>query len=242
MSVFQGNVNPTSSNSNQNFYLGKSITDYFKSAGNFSASTGQIFQSQYPLSMVNNFFSNREPNSSNSPLNRVSPDPSDHDVIFGNQSRDLYTGSALQQGSDNVPIDSAEPAIEETLAKGIPETNSISLSFETPAGMAGLGLSALDTTLTNSVNQSNLIAARQGNGPGGHAFDAVNHAEANANFNSINSSIQSALIAGGSAFGPEGLVAGVGLAGIEEGVSQIFSPSTNTTQGLSGDMVSDLDQ
>lgn len=260
MSVFTNNSNPTPSTSsagNQNFKLGNNITNFFSTANSAPLAAGQIFQSKYPLSMAKNFFAKSEPQNLGVSSNfngqsfvrpslfneRTEGGPSDSDVIFGNQTKDLYNPDAFKQPPvQEAPAEQATEAIEKPVLAGSAVSEGINLSFDTPSGMMGLGIGALDTAITSNINQSNLIAARQGNGPGGHAFDAVNHAEANANFNSVNSTIQSALIAGGSAFGPEGLVAGMALAGVEEGVAQVFSPSINTTQGLNGDMVSDLDQ
>jgi hypothetical protein len=96
----------------------------------------------------------------------------------------------------------------------------------------------LNSSITSTTNQKNIDIAKMGNGPEGHAFDAVYHAELGANQSRLNSDIENATITLGSAFGPEGLVAGLAGAAVEA----MFLPNqidSNTTMSTTGDLVSD---
>lgn len=110
-----------------------------------------------------------------------------------------------------------------------------------PSIAVGSAISTANSAITDYNNKSDIMIARQGNGPNGHAFDANQHAENQANYNSLNSTIQGALITAGSAFGPEGLAVGAGLAAAESGISSQFSPSQNTTQSTGGNLVNASD-
>lgn len=116
-------------------------------------------------------------------------------------------------------------------------TEGASKGFDMPGIMFGSVLAGLQKDVSNEVSQSNLVKAEQGNGPNGHAFDAPLHAQQQVNQDSFFSNIRSAEIVAGSAFGPEGLVAGLGAALLTTGIQQFFQPNENTTQATSGDLV-----
>jgi len=242
---------------NRPFSLGKSISSYFQNSSIVS-DPKQLFQSSLAMSSVNNFFSKSDSTtapdmftkSDSKPISFVKDTPSDSDVVFGNSSNDLFSGSevakaatASKEAAENPTssISETPQAIESQSLTSVLSDAGKAVSLDSPYAIAGLGLGALDTSVTSFNNQSNILAARQGNGPEGHAFDAVNQAENQANFSSFNSNIQSALIAGGSTLGPYGLIGGIAAAGLEEGISQAFAPSSNITQGLDGSMTSASD-
>jgi len=134
------------------------------------------------------------------------------------------------------PLDDAQELIP---GSGAGLTSS-SLEIESfgsslPTALLGLGVGAVNSAITSNQTSSEIQMAKIGTGPEGHAFDALNHAEANATNQTFNANIQSALIAGGSLFGPEGLGVGLLAAGVEGLVNPSTAPSVqvNSTSGMS---------
>jgi len=141
-------------------------------------------------------------------------------------------------------FDSISEASDLTSRSNLSGVSSLSdsilhLSSSTSNSLFGAALiTNLNSSLTSNINQRSIDASRMGNGPEGHAFDAVYHSELNANQSRINSDIENATITLGSAFGPEGLAVGLAGAALESA----FLPSTvssNTTMSTTGELISD---
>lgn len=146
---------------------------------------------------------------------------------FGNRSFDLESEFSTLENSSSF-------SSSMSLSDSFPE---ISASASNSLFGAAL-ITNLNSSITSNANQKSIDIAKMGNGPEGHAFDAVYHAELSASQSRFNTDIENATITLGSAFGPEGLVAGLAGAAIES----VFLPSqidSNTTMSTTGDLVSD---
>jgi len=151
---------------------------------------------------------------------------------------------------DKVDLDSYTNEIEPEVGRVELSDRSVNMALEASENVfeegtsigglvAGSAISAISSGVNSYENQKSLNIASQGNGPNGHAFDAMTHAQADVNTNNIYSDVRSGLITAGSLFGPEGLAVGVGLAAataIPQALGFGYSDQ-NTTMANSGDMV-----
>lgn len=112
-----------------------------------------------------------------------------------------------------------------------------SFEVDVPTVVAGSIVNSIQKDATSYVNENRLLQAEQGTGPNGHAFDAVAHARQENTLADKFSDIKSAEILGGSALGPEGLVAGIGLAAVTTIAQNFISSNENTTQATDGSFV-----
>jgi hypothetical protein len=160
----------------------------------------------------------------------------------------FYTSSDLFSVPDNFDSFSNSNKVEPDLISNSssfssmtdflePRQPSIDSLSNLGTGFAGALIGSAVKSISDSTNQSNITKAAQGLGPNGHAFDADYHAQQLASHNSTMASIESAEIGLGSMLGPEGLVAGVALAGVTSLVGDYTAPSQNTTMSTSGQLV-----
>lgn len=155
---------------------------------------------------------------------------------------DLFTGPPSYSSLNSVNYFSRPNNFGSATEEGFSASRGAGSMFSSTAsmssGLAGMGISALDTGVTNYLNATSINAAKMGNGPEGHAFDAVSHAENQASFNTLNSNIRSAMFTVGSAFGPEGIAAAAVGSLVEGAIASNFSPSVNTNNSTNGNQVS----
>lgn len=137
--------------------------------------------------------------------------------------------TTLQQ-SDVKPM-SPEAKISEELEGEVAETPSLGKFSPEIGPMIGATLmSNADQQATNYWNNSQITQAKMGEGPNGHAFDAMNHAEMQANTNDFFSSMRQDTYMLGSLGGPEGLAAAsIASLGMHDwgGINQDTTPSTS---------------
>jgi len=130
----------------------------------------------------------------------------------------------------NLPLSTEEAAIN-------------TAEFDVPLGslIAGAAFGSVQSAISSKIADQNLVTASQGLGPNGHAFDAMSHAQANANTDNVYSEVRSGILGVSSLAGPEGLAVG-GLLAAATTIPQsmgIGYQSENTTQATSGDMIND---
>jgi len=186
-----------------------------------------------PVSQYNN--TSTQPEFSRfSSLNFNTYDLPSNDVLFPNATKAPTYPSDTPASNPAESVESASPEVSSA------EAATEAASSAIPSLAVGVAASTLLDSF-NSVNSSNSkIQAEQGNGPNGHAFDAVLHAEQQNNLNSDFSNFRTAAITTGSAFGPEGLAAGLGAAAISGLVQNFTSLGTvdqNTTMSTGGNLV-----
>jgi hypothetical protein len=167
----------------------------------------------------------------------------DHSVIFGdssfkNEGQWPTFDSTFAQTSDNSVSDSVKPVLESEAPSLLDQASSLIPEVSSTASLGlGAGLSIANSAFNTSTNNQLDLQAKDGSGPFGHS-SAVNMQTQNlTNFNSNVTNLENIALGVGSAFGPEGLVAG-GLAAATIGaVSTAFTPSPNLVQGTDGTMV-----
>lgn len=230
--------NPTDDKVMQTNYLNS-----FQSGGftNFSSSTNSsdwktMFGTEAPTVPQYNNSNLQTPNLDRfSSMNFNTFDLPGNDQLFPNANRTpTYPSETVasdeakvEEGSSSV-VSSAETAVE-------------GASSTIPSLAVGVAASTLMDSFTNSNNSDLKIQAEQGNGPNGHAFDAVQHADQQNNLNNQFSSFRTAAITTGSAFGPEGLAVGLGVAAASSLVqhfdTSLSTPNENTTMSTGGNLV-----
>jgi len=110
---------------------------------------------------------------------------------------------------------------------GVAESSSTTM-------FAGGAIAAIQNGISNYFSNKDFQTSMQGNGPYGHSFTAPMHAEQQQNMNSAFSDLRTATLVGSSAFGPEGLAAGIGLTALETGIQNFVSPDQNTVNSTEG--------
>lgn len=98
------------------------------------------------------------------------------------------------------------------------------------------GVSSLIRDYNQYSTSNSLNMANMGLGPLGHAFDANFYANRDADFSTFTRNLESSAVTLGSAFGPEGTIAGMGVAGLIELGSSYFQPSHNETMTNTGNL------
>lgn len=162
-----------------------------------------------------------------------------------NKEHDFQNANALNfQSYDN---HASPPPYTETEAAGVStlentqEASKASEGIGNIAGMsvmgAGMGAAGIDSAINDANNAKIMNAARTGNGPNGHAFDAMTHAENQVAFNNAHESFRSSALMLGSSFGPEGLLGAGILSAADYAVQAMTTPSENTTNSTSGAMI-----
>nr|BDV27090.1 hypothetical protein [Picornavirus ishikawaense] len=162
-----------------------------------------------------------------------------------NKEHDFQNANALNfQSYDNHPSPPPYTEREATGASTLENAQETSKAFEglgNIAGMsvmgAGMGAAGIDSAINDANNAKIMNAARTGNGPNGHAFDAMTHAENQVAFNNAHESFRSSALMLGSSFGPEGLLGAGILSAADYAVQAMTSPSENTTNSTSGAMI-----
>lgn len=171
--------------------------------------------------------------------NFQTPGQSDMDVI--NSPNNFSSRGGWD--TNPLPSDGMKSAISENATSLVSDSSSVGLGYnwanfgQIGPMFAGSVASSVIKGATDYENQSNLISASQGTGPNGHAFDAMAHANAQANYQSGLSTAESAIVSAGSIFGPEGLGVGLAVAGAVGVVGSFFSPSEDTTQASDGSTI-----
>lgn len=162
-----------------------------------------------------------------------------------NKEHDFQNANALNFQSDqNRPL--PPPYTEKETAGGTAmesaqETAKVPDNLGNVAGMSvmglGMGAAGIDSAINDANNAKIMNAARTGNGPNGHAFDAMTHAENQVAFNNAHESFRSSALMLGSSLGPEGLLGAGVLSAADYAVQALTSPSENTTNSTSGAMI-----
>lgn len=227
------------------FALGKGISSYFDTV-NFGASTSNAPYSDFfhPASAANLTQSGLQSYGVVGSGSGADGSVSDYSRIFDENTSSLSSASwGASRSGDIKDISQPISQSEEPYAPSL-EPIVESASEEAVSGLSGLttnflafGASQGIKELNDFQNASNLKEAQIGTGPGGHAFDAVNRADIQNNFNTFTHGLESTAISLGSAFGPEGLALGAGVAGAISLGSSAFTPSMNTTPTNSGSMI-----
>lgn len=162
-----------------------------------------------------------------------------------NKEHDFQNANALNfQPNDNYiapPPYTEKEAANASALENIQEASKASENLGNIAGMsvmgAGMGAAGIDSAINDANNARIMNAARTGNGPNGHAFDAMTHAENQVAFNNAHESFRSSALMLGSSFGPEGLLGAGILSAADYAVQAMTSPSENTTNSTSGAMI-----
>lgn len=161
---------------------------------------------------------------------------------------EMYSVVNYDPNNDVLPPDELNPVnnitpVDEEPVVSLEEAAVNTAESEMPLGslIAGAAISSVQSAISGKITDANVIAASQGLGPNGHAFDAMSHAQSNANTDNIYSEVRSGIIGLSSLAGPEGLAAG-GLLAAATVIPQSMGvgyQSENTTQATSGDMIND---
>lgn len=122
-------------------------------------------------------------------------------------------------------------------------TEGVSLPSWTGFGplLVGSAVSNLFQNFNSSANVRFALDNQFGTGSLNNTFDLGARIQNQENYNNTITNIQSAEVSIGSAFGPEGLIAGTALAAVTGVVGNMFSPSQVTEQGNSGNLVNSSD-
>lgn len=232
--------------------LGSRVTDYFRQA-NSSNSKPISFQSaasQFPLG--GNLFISNNPSmpSANTqktlqPLQHSEDEavvpsftpsslPSDEDAVVPEVSPEA--SSLVNPTVESLP-DSASVAVANPSADIIPSALSAeSFTSALPSGLTGLAISSAFSSYTSGQISNQLNAGKMGQSEFGHAFDATNRSENLASLQTAKLGVESALISGGSIFGPEGLGAGLLAAGAYDIFSSNQPSNQNDVMSTGGDL------
>lgn len=112
-----------------------------------------------------------------------------------------------------------------------------SSAFNLPSAIGGSILTTANKEITDFQNSTRTMESNLGLTSEGHSFLAPIHTEIENVNNSNLTSIENSEIALGSAFGPEGLLAGVALAGVTALVGPSFQQTTSVVNSTSGDLL-----
>lgn len=181
---------------------------------------------------ISNYFNATNFGSGSGPSSFVFPSG-----VSGGTPTQVFTSPILNSLTS---VDNVLPSVEKTSFETESSIDSFMNAFSTFDGSLmgpGMGLSSLNSARVDYQSSNNLVQARIGNGPNGSAFDALNHAEQQSNFDRSVGNVESGLIAAGSMMGPEGLAAGLASAAVVGMGSSLFSPSQDTTMSTTGNLV-----
>lgn len=161
------------------------------------------------------------------------------------KEHDFQNANALNfQPSDNHPAPppyTEKEATDVSTMENVQEASKASEGLGSTAGMSvmglGMGAAGIDSAINDANNAKIMNAARTGNGPNGHAFDAMTHAENQVAFNNAHESFRSSALMLGSSLGPEGLLGAGILSAADYAVQALTTPSENTTNSTSGVMI-----
>lgn len=200
------------------FQLGRNITDYFSRVNSGEPSVS--------FSDLSSFM--RPPPTLSGDMAKVFSSDSDFRAPWEVPGSIDYFSQTNDVSSTETP-DLDTPSIS--------KVDEFSDSTSLTTNFAAFGLSQGIKEVNDYENSQNLKDAQLGIGVGGHSFDAVNNAEQQNNYNSLTHGIESTAISLGSAFGPEGLAVGAGVAAAVGLAAPSFAPSTSITPTNSGTMV-----
>lgn len=110
-------------------------------------------------------------------------------------------------------------------------------AFNLPSAITGTILTSANREISEIQNNSRTLETNLGLTSEGHSFLAPIHTEIENINNSNLTSIENSEIAIGSAFGPEGLAAGLAVAGITNFVAPMFQQDTAAINSTSGQLV-----
>lgn len=164
-------------------------------------------------------------------------DFSGSDFQFDADPKDFEDNISLM--SDASDISSTFPTYETPFATAdaVATTFDSSMTTMFAGGFIGTAVKAF----SEYTNQKNITSNALGQGQFGHAFDASQHVQQQNDFNSLKADTEGLEVGVGSLFGPEGLAAGLLVAGATELGFSNFEPNLNTTPSSNGNLVNDSD-
>lgn len=228
--------NPTE-NPFQLSYLNSFQSGGFQNSSNFSNTSDwkTMFGTEAPTVSPYNNSSSLQPGLDRfSSMNFNTFDLPSNDQLFPNSTRTPTYPAPLASEE----IERSEPI--STIASPVEAVAEASASA-IPSLAVGVAASTMLDSFSNINNSDLKIQAEQGNGPNGHAFDAIQHADQQNNLNSEFSSFRTAAITTGSAFGPEGLAVGAGVAAasalVQHFDTSLSTTDQNTTMSTGGNLV-----
>lgn len=162
----------------------------------------------------------------------------DYNDLYAPPNSENSDTSSLVSSFSVSSFDSFMPSDSASLSGSSEDFQSSGFSFSNlPSAITGTMLTTANREITNVENSNRTIESNLGLTSEGHSFLAPIHAEIENTNNSNLTSIENSEIALGSAFGPEGLIAGVALAGLTSAIAPSFQQSENVVNTTSGQLV-----